>query len=73
MVSQDLHKLVEIKKKGMFSQSLYKGCRKMYKDDIINLKFILSLLGIDYSDHESTASEMTITESASHFDKYTRL
>ena len=45
----------------------------MYKDDIINLKFILSLLGIDYSDLESTASEMTMTESASHFDKYTRL
>lgn len=59
----------------MRSEKLYKGYKKMYKDDIINLKFILSLLGLDFfnsSKSDQSTNELTMTGNASHFDKHTR-
>jgi len=81
----DLALLSEIRKKGMRSEKLDKGCKKMYKSDVENLQLALKILGMGSavtsakSDIESQMSSSAVGESlastnfaSGHYDQNTR-
>ena len=80
---QELEKLHQIKQKGMRSEQLEKGNKRMYKTDISNLQFMLKVLGLisfgtasGEIDSQTSMMDKSLisnsTERAGHYDSRTK-